>query len=64
MTKKLVKDTLIIGVDFSDSDKQILGVARVGEDNKILAINQVWGQEAVDLYNRLITYAQGGKDEK
>ena len=56
--EKYVNDCLIIAVDFTPFDDEILVVMRK-EGNKMYAINQFRNEEAREIYNKLI----GVRDE-
>lgn len=57
--EKLLADSIIIGVDFSKGadgkDNQILIVGRKTIGRAVDIINAFQGEEAVELYNRLVT---------
>lgn len=48
-------DTLLIGWDYSHGDIPVLIVGRKAPGDKADIINQFQGQEAKDLYERLVT---------
>lgn len=51
--KKSVEDRLIIGVDFSENDKDVLYVIKI-KGNDVYVINQFENEEAREVYNKLI----------
>ena len=50
---KTVEDRLIIGVDFSDNDEDVLRVIKI-KGNDVYIVNQFKNEEAVEIYNKLI----------
>lgn len=54
--RNIVSDTLLIGVDFTNKpDADVLIVGRKREGEAIDIVNAFQGQEARDLYAKLIT---------
>lgn len=53
MKNKNIEDRLIIGVDFSDNDEDVLCVIKI-KGNDVYVINQFRNEEARELYNKLI----------
>lgn len=54
--KNVISDTLLVGVDFSNGpDADVLIVGRKKEGEAIDVVNAFQGQEARDLYAKLIT---------
>lgn len=54
--KNVISDTLLVGVDFSNGpDADVLIVGRKKEGEAIDIVNAFQGQEARDLYAKLIT---------
>lgn len=49
-----MEDYLIIGFDSHPTDIDTLIVARKSGE-KLVVINRLWGSEAVDVYNKLIS---------
>ena len=50
---KSVEDYLVISVDFSPNDDDILTVSKI-KHNEIYVLNQFRNEEARELYNKLI----------
>ena len=54
--RNIVSDTLLVGVDFTNGpDADVLIVGRKKEGEAIDIVNSFQGQEARDLYAKLIT---------
>lgn len=58
-----LSDSLLIGVDFSEKDKGVLIVAKKRMNESVEIINAFQGEEARELYERLITKKEAVKDE-
>lgn len=56
-----INESLIIGVDFSTEDQGVLIVGRKGYKQDVAVINAFQGKEARELYEKLITPANGNK---
>ena len=50
-----LSDTLLVSVDFSDKDKGVLVVGRKMPNEVVTVINAFQGEEARELYEKLIT---------
>ena len=50
-----LSDTLLVGVDFSKKDKGVLIVGRKRPNESVDIINAFQGEEAKELYEKLIT---------
>lgn len=54
--RNIISDTLLIGVDFTHGpDADVLIVGRKKDDEAVDIVNAFQGQEARDLYAKLIT---------
>lgn len=49
-----LEDHLIITVDISCKDKPTLLVIKDDSDLSFRVVNQLWGEEAIEVYNKLI----------
>ena len=49
-----VSDSLLIGVDFSSNDEDVVVVMRFKDNNKMHVINIIRNEEAREVYNKLI----------
>ena len=50
-----LSDTLLVSISFSDKDTGVLVVGRKRKNQSIDIINAFQGEEALDLYKKLIT---------
>ena len=50
-----LSDTLLVSISFSDKDTGVLVVGRKRKNQSIDIINAFQGEEALDLYKRLVT---------
>lgn len=60
---KYLSDTLLIGVDFSEKDTGVLIVGKKRLNESVEIINAFQGEEARELYEKLITKKEAVKDE-
>lgn len=58
-----LSDSLLIGVDFSEKDKGVLIVGKKRLNESVEIINAFQGEEARELYEKLITKKEAVKDE-
>ena len=52
---KGINDTILVSVDFTQGDVGVLIVGRKWPNESVDIINAFQGEEALDLYNKLIT---------
>lgn len=50
-----LSDTLLVSISFSDKDTGILVVGRKRKNQSIDIVNAFQGEEALDLYKKLVT---------
>lgn len=50
-----LSDTLLVSISFSDKDTGVLVVGRKRKNESIEIINAFQGEEALDLYKKLVT---------
>ena len=50
-----LSDTLLVSISFSDKDTGVLVVGRKRKNQSIEIINAFQGEEALDLYKKLVT---------
>lgn len=50
-----LSDTLLVSISFSDKDTGVLVVGRKRKNQSIDIINAFQGEEALDLYKKLVT---------
>ena len=50
-----LSDTLLVSISFSDKDTGVLVVGRKRKNQSIEIVNAVQGDEALELYNKLVT---------
>ena len=50
-----LSDTLLVSISFSDKDTGVLVVGRKRKNQSIEIINAFQGDEALELYNKLVT---------
>lgn len=50
-----LSDTLLVSISFSDKDTGVLVVSRKRKNQSIEIINAFQGEEALDLYKKLVT---------
>ena len=50
-----LSDTLLVSISLSDKDTGVLVVGRKRKNQSIDIINAFQGEEALDLYNKLVT---------
>lgn len=50
-----LSDTLLVSISFSDTDTGVLVVGRKRKNQSIDIINAFQGEEALDLYKKLVT---------
>ena len=50
-----LSDTLLVSISFSDKDTDVLVVGRKRKNQSIEIINAFQGEEALDLYKKLVT---------
>lgn len=50
-----LSDTLLVSISFSDKDTGVLVVGRKRQNQSIEIINAFQGEEALDLYKKLVT---------
>ena len=50
-----LSDTLLVSISFSDQDTGVLVVGRKRKNQSIDIINALQGEEALDLYKKLVT---------
>ena len=50
-----LSDTLLVSISFSDKDTGVLVVGRKRKNQSIDIINAFQGDEALELYNKLVT---------
>ena len=50
-----LSDTLLVSISFSDKDTGVLVIGRKRKNQSIDIVNAFQGEEALDLYNKLIT---------
>lgn len=50
-----LSDTLLVSISFSDQDTGVLVVGRKRKNQSIDIINAFQGEEALDLYKKLVT---------
>lgn len=60
---KYLSDTLLVGVDFSEKDKGVLIVGKKRLNESVEIINAFQGEEARELYEKLITKKEAVGDE-
>lgn len=60
---KYLSDSLLVGVDFSEKDKGVLIVGRKRMNESVEIINAFQGEEARELYEKLITKKEAVGDE-
>lgn len=59
---KSITDTLLVSVDLTtNGDNAVLIVGRKKPNQAVNVINAFQGEEAVELYNRLVTIEKGEK---
>lgn len=59
---KSITDTLLVSVDLTtNGDNAVLIVGRKKQNQAVNVINAFQGEEAVELYNRLVTVEKGEK---
>ena len=58
-------DCILVSIDFSHGeDKTVLVVGRKAPNQSAVIINAFQGEEAVELYNKLITKKEVSKDDR
>lgn len=50
-----LSDTLLVSISFSDKDTGVLVIGRKRKNESIEIINAFQGEEALDLYKKLVT---------
>ena len=60
---KYLSDSLLVGVDFSEKDKGVLIVGKKRLNESVEIINAFQGEEARELYEKLITKKEAVGDE-
>lgn len=60
---KHLSDVLLVGIDFSEKDTGVLIVGRKRMNESVDIINAFQGDEARELYEKLITKKEAVKDE-
>ena len=50
-----LSDTLLVSISFSDQDTVVLVVGRIRKNQSIEIINAFQGDEALELYKKLVT---------
>ena len=58
-----IADTILVGVDFTQSDEGVLIVGRKQPNTAVEIINAFQGQEAWDLYEKLVTKKENSTKE-
>lgn len=59
---KSITDTLLVSIDLTtNGDNAVLIVGRKKQNQAVNVINAFQGEEAVELYNRLVTIEKGEK---
>lgn len=48
-----MEDCLIVSVDITQKDRNLLLVARKSNDSKLEIVNQIWDDEAIEIYEKL-----------
>lgn len=49
-----MEDCLVITVDISNNDRPTILVTRSDDDLSFKIVNQLWDDEAIEIYNKLI----------
>ena len=59
-----MEDCLVITVDISNNDVPTLLVTRSSNDLNFKIVNQLWGDEATELYNKIISNKTNHENKK
>ena len=57
-----LSDTLLVSINFSDKDSGVLVVGRKRKNQSVEIVNAFQGEEALELYKKLVTKKEN-KDE-
>ena len=49
-----IEDCLVIGVDINEKENPTILVTRIVDDFRFKVVNQLWDDEAIEIYNKLI----------
>ena len=47
-------DCLVIAIDISQNDRPTMLITRSEDDLSFKVVNQIWDEEAIDIYHKLI----------